>query len=114
MPSCRVCAHERRTEIDEAIAEGRSLRDIAATFGGASKDAVRRHKEAHVSPALVRLGTRLRTAAEDRRAESILDRMEGLYARIEGLLDRAEAQGRDGTVLQASRNSGPRGNCWRR
>ncbi|MGH2683235.1 MAG: hypothetical protein ACRDIX_08385 [Actinomycetota bacterium] len=51
---------------------------MAATFGF-SKDAAHRNKRAHVTPSLVRLGTRLREREQDRPAEALIVRMEGLY-----------------------------------
>jgi DNA-binding FrmR family transcriptional regulator len=44
MPNtCTICKHQERMEIENALARGESLRDIARQFG-ASKDAVNRHQ----------------------------------------------------------------------
>jgi hypothetical protein len=48
---CSVCSHPHRDEIDRALLGGAANRRVAARYG-LSKDAVRRHTEAHLSPAL--------------------------------------------------------------
>jgi len=44
MPTCSVCSHANRKEIDLALVRGTSLRDIAGQFG-VSRSAVDRHKK---------------------------------------------------------------------
>lgn len=63
--SCRACSHDRRDEIDMALAEGRNLRETAREFG-LSKDGVRRHRASHVSRTLVRIGQRIAREAEEK------------------------------------------------
>lgn len=46
---CTICAHRQRKAIDRAILAGASLREVAGQFG-VSKNAVDRHKAAHVGP----------------------------------------------------------------
>ncbi len=50
--TCTVCRHQRKTEIDEAILDGATLREIAQKFD-VSPDAVHRHKS-HVPAAIVK------------------------------------------------------------
>ncbi len=83
---CSVCSHPDRPEIDEQLVAGRpSQRSLAATYG-VDRGAVARHKEKHLSAALKAVMTR-KANAGSRRA---VDRLEGLYDRIEALLSRAE------------------------
>lgn len=48
MATCSICTHERKQEIEAAIAAETSLRDISAEFM-VSKSAVARHKKGHAS-----------------------------------------------------------------
>ena len=40
---CTICKHPDREKIDEAIIAGRSIRQIVDSFGGTSRETVRRH-----------------------------------------------------------------------
>lgn len=85
--TCTVCAHRRRARIDAALANGTSLRAIAGRFG-ASKTALQRHR-AHV-------GATLQRAAERRGqkvADSTMDRLERIQAKLWALLQGMEAAG---------------------
>lgn len=42
-PTCTICRHEKRKEIDRAIVDGESLRDIAGRYG-TSDSTLHRHK----------------------------------------------------------------------
>lgn len=77
-PTCTVCSHEKRREIDKALVNGESLRDIARRHGPL-KDALHRHREciksqlakAEIASGLtargvmLRLITRLESLADD-------------------------------------------------
>src|SRR5919106_3019421 len=94
---CTICelAEAERERVEEAIVSGRSLRDVAATFRVGSKDAVRRHRQGHMPVALIRLGKKAIDAEQEAtKALSVLDRMENLYDRLNGMLDRAEKDGK--------------------
>ncbi len=45
---CSICNHEKRSDIEQALASSKSLRGIAGDFG-VTKDAVGRHR-AHIEP----------------------------------------------------------------
>jgi hypothetical protein len=94
---CSICDREDRPEIDEALAEGLSLRAVARGFGFTPSQAtgsIARHKRDHVDQALVRLGERVRVAEDGADlAERVVGRAEAIYARTEQLLDKAEEDG---------------------
>jgi hypothetical protein len=50
-----------------------------------------------------------RTAADEQRAESLVDRLEGLIRKIEDLVDQAHASGAAGQLLAAARELRA---CW--
>ena len=89
--TCRVCGHKRRLEIDRALLEGQSLRDIARRTG-TTASSLQRHKAEHLARHLVKA----HEAREVARADSLLadvrnaeDRAERLYGAAEGILERA-------------------------
>lgn len=96
--TCTVCRHEDREAIDFALLSGQSLRDIARRHG-VSKDAVQRHGQAHVSPALAVV----RRDRATRGARTVLERVEELCERAEGILTAAEADAKPSLSLQAIR-----------
>ena len=51
--TCRVCGHKKRVEIDRALLEGQSLRDIARRTG-TTASSLQRHKVDHLVPSLVK------------------------------------------------------------
>jgi hypothetical protein len=89
--TCRVCGHKRRLEIDRALLEGQSLRDIARRTG-TTASSLQRHKAEHLARHLVKA----HEAREVARADSLLDdvrtavgRAERLYGVAEDILDKA-------------------------
>lgn len=93
---CKVCAHPERAEIEAAIAGGMS-NGAAGTRWGMSKDSVRRHKDAHLSPAL-----RAVVAGRDSAgAVKAVDRIEALYAQASAVLEAANAEGKAALSLAA-------------
>jgi hypothetical protein len=49
--ACNVCQHDRRGEIDRALAAGQSLREMSALFR-VSEDSLARHRDAHIPKAV--------------------------------------------------------------
>jgi transposase-like protein len=93
--TCSACIHRQRREIDAAVVDGVSVRDIAGRFG-LSKTAVDRHK-AHVAG-------RLRDAKSERDADAADDlatRMRQLVSRTEDILRRAIDDDEDDRALRA-------------
>lgn len=85
---CTVCRSEAREAIEIALTvQGATLRDVARRFGP-SKDALARHKAAHIQPSVIR-------AAEKRgdlRAEHLVEQLRDLQDRTLVQLDRAERE----------------------
>src|SRR5215469_18642079 len=89
--TCRVCGHKKRLEIDRALLEGQSLRDIAKRTG-TTASSLQRHKAEHLARSLVKA----HEAREIARADSLLDdvrnaegRAERLYGVAEDILEEA-------------------------
>jgi hypothetical protein len=94
---CTVCNHPSRSAIEQALVAGRSNAAIAVEFGSLSKDAVRRHRDRHLAPAM----KGAMASREGRAGRTAVDRMEDLYARAEALLTAAEQGGKAGLALGA-------------
>lgn len=97
MPTCACCNHPELAAIDAACVAGERLRAVADRYG-MSHMAVKRHKAAHISAALVTL-----KAAERKEGERLtaLARVENLIERMERQPDNAEAAGQAGIALSA-------------
>ena len=102
--ACSVCAHPQRRLIDQALADGKAIAAIAATYRGVSEDALGRHKAAHlVSPptAIAVAGDSADRVARIEAPGSVHDQLEELTRRTRALLDRAEQAGELRTALMA-------------
>lgn len=95
---CKVCTHEQRGLIDQDIAGGMNNSQAALKWG-LSRDGVRRHKQAHLSPALKGVLTRRETSG----AVRALDRLEDLYSKASSILDAATEDGKATLSLAAIR-----------
>lgn len=97
---CSCCNHPRRQDIDKAIVAGESNRSIARQFD-VSKDAVARHRKAHIAPKVAK-------AAEARErvgADKLLEIMESLLSTSIGCIRDARASGDNRTALTAVRET---------
>lgn len=83
--TCTVCRHERREEIEIDVTRGVPLRDIASAYG-LGHMSVQRHRDNHLSPALI--ATEKALVAGGRK--SLMERLEALAERCEGYLADAE------------------------
>lgn len=101
--TCYACHHDRRAEVEAAILEGRSLRDVARQYG-LSKDGLSRHR-GHISPALVRVMERREERQAERGPETALARLENLYAKAVRVLEAAETAGHTAQQLAAIREA---------
>ncbi len=95
---CVSCTHSNRAGIDSALVAGRTLDSVGKEFGLNVK-AVGRHRRAHLSPALVAVSAEARLNA----GRTTLHRVEDLAARVERVMAKAEAEGREHTFLQSAR-----------
>lgn len=94
---CTICHHPERSAIDRAIVSGGEANRIIASRYGLSKDAVRRHSLVHVRPALARVAAQ----RSDRRAVSLLDRVESVISEVQEIVAEARVAGAAGLRLQA-------------
>lgn len=101
--SCTVCGHEKRAQIDHALAEGIPNRRIATQYS-LSEASVRRHHHSHLPVTLVKA----HEVEEVARADELLGRVETLQARTLAILEAAEETGELRTALAAIREA--RGN----
>lgn len=83
--ACTVCAHADRDAIDEALVGGSPYLHVANDFG-VDRHAVGRHAKNHLPIILATVSAKL----EERRAETLVDRIEGLYDRADRILTAAE------------------------
>ncbi len=99
--TCSVCVHPDRRTVDEAIVGRVPYRDIVRRHEGLSISAVSRHRQRHLTPALVVL------AAEQERdhGETLLAQLQALYRRVRAILDAAERDGSPATALSAVREA---------
>ena len=92
---CTVCTDPRRDAIDRALTGGQPVRDIARHFAPLSRDALHRHLEGHVSPALQRIAAR----REDGRNITLLERVEAVIDDIAAITTTAREAGANGLQL---------------
>ena len=97
---CTVCAHEEREAIDHALVAGVSLRDVARRHG-VTKDALHRHKQAHLSAAVVAI----RTEQEHEHGATLLEQVRGLQREALSILESAKQSGRPTVALSAIREA---------
>ncbi len=81
---CSVCTSPKRDRADAELAGGETAAAVAKRYS-LSVDALKRHRERHLSPALIKL------ALERRNEESAVSAYEATVNRLEALLDRLEA-----------------------
>ncbi len=98
-PACTVCNHDAREAIDRELVSGRSMRSIAQRHPPLSEWAVSRHRDAHLSAALV---ATVRNS-EGRKARTLLSRVEGIVTEAEGILTGAKETGKVSSALAAIR-----------
>jgi len=88
--ACTVCTSPAHALVDTELAGGTPLAVVARRHR-LSSDAVRRHREAHLSPALRKLSLeKVRAESAEGAFGATVDRLEGLIGRLEALLSVAE------------------------
>jgi hypothetical protein len=98
--ACSICGHEHRNAMEDAFIAGQAKRRIASQHG-VSERAVRYHMREHL-PALLALA---RDAERAARADTLLDRLEGLHSRTMAILEAVEGTDEHGTALAAIREA---------
>ncbi len=92
---CSICEHPQAEEINTALLNGVSLRNIAERYS-VSKTALHRHKESHLPADLVKA----QEAQEVAKADSLLDQVAELRDKALAILAKAEQAGDLRTALQ--------------
>lgn len=96
--ACTICEHSERDSIDAALVCGEPMNVIAKLYG-VGKDAARRHRVRHLSPALAAMqGERTRAVAK-----TTLERMEVQYGILADVVQAARDGGQSKTIIDASR-----------
>lgn len=94
--TCLVCANPERQAIDNALAIGAPLREIARRYG-ISSSSLDRHKS-HIAQAIVRVQEK----RDEKLGDSVFDGIKGLQGKALELLGKMEEQGDlRGAVLAA-------------
>lgn len=92
---CSICEHPQAEEINTALLNGVSLRNIAERYS-VSKTALHRHKESHLPADLVKA----QEAQEVAKADSLLNQVAELRDKALAILAKAEQAGDLRTALQ--------------
>jgi len=100
---CTVCAHPQREAIDQALINGKSLRNVSKQYN-VSDTAVFRHNANHLPAAL----SKAHDAKELARADDLLSQVREIQLRALSILDQAEGSGDLRTAVSAIREA--RGN----
>jgi len=95
---CTICAHPEHHAINVALVNRDPYRNITQDYG-VSKYALTRHAKEHLPELLARA----KDAVEIAEADSLLDRVEGLYKRTEAILEAAESNSEWALALAAIR-----------
>jgi hypothetical protein len=88
-PKCSVCSHAEVNLINERMLSGVSVRKIAEEFG-LGRESVQRHRHNHLPRELVKS----KKLAELASADSLVDRIEGLYDKAIHIIEIAEKDGK--------------------
>src|SRR5215470_17158581 len=94
--TCKICRHDRRNEIDEALLNSEPLRNIAERTG-TSATALFRHKKEHIARVLAST----KQAAEKASAETLFDRLRAINRETAAILADARASNLPALALQA-------------
>lgn len=97
---CRTCTSEDKAAIEALIVSGRSLSAVGRQFS-MDRDALRRHRDRHMSMALTALRAEQGTAVQVE--ATARDRVEGLVSKLEALVNRTHDEKRESMLLGASR-----------
>ena len=97
---CRTCTSEDKAAIEALIVSGRSLSAVGRQFS-MDRDALRRHRDRHMSMALTALRAEQGTAVQIE--TTARDRVEGLVSKLEALVNRTHDEKRESMLLGASR-----------
>ncbi len=98
--TCTICSHPERAEIDRALVEGSTFRNIAERYG-TSATALTRHKSDHL-PGHVAKAQEARQVAD---ADDLLQQLKALRNKAISILQQAERAGDYRTALMGIREA---------
>jgi len=96
---CTVCDSPHRDTVDRELVAGRSMHQIALMHPPISEWAVARHRDAHLTPAIVAVNAK----RHQRGAERLVDRVERIVTEAETILASAKDSGKVSSALAAIR-----------
>lgn len=101
---CSTCTHPERGVIEAKIVAGANLSGLERQYH-VTRDALRRHRDRHLSPmvAAVSQAVREEHAHDEHLSATAKDRVEGLVAKLEALVNRTHDERRESMLLGASR-----------
>jgi hypothetical protein len=104
---CATCSHAARSAIEAEIAAGVKLSPLERKYH-VTRDALRRHRDRHMSGAIVALRAVQQEQAEKQAAAvsvalTAKERVENLVAKLEALVERTDSERRESMLLGASR-----------
>ncbi len=94
--TCKICRHEKRQEIDQALLDGGSLRNIAQQYA-TSPWALHRHRKTDIPATLVKA----KQVEEVQDASTLFDRLKELGNEARGILEEARASKDHALALNA-------------
>ncbi len=97
---CVTCTSPHQAAIEASIASGQNLSVVGRKFS-MNRDALRRHRDRHMSRAITAL--RAEQGAAVQIEATARDRVEGLVAKLEALVNRTHDERRESMLLGASR-----------
>lgn len=97
---CTVCAHAQREEIERALLEGGSYRDISGRFG-LTRSSVQRHALSHLPTDLARATAIEAEVVEFDRGSALLGRLRALVGETAEILAQAKRAGDLDLALRA-------------
>jgi hypothetical protein len=90
-PLCKVCSHDERTAIENAMAEGVPYTRIERMFPGTSDTGIRRHRDECVGRAILAARLEMLERANLTTAEAFRGRLEALVVDAENLVTTAKS-----------------------
>jgi hypothetical protein len=99
---CTICQHPKRDEIDRLLAPtDANFAAISRQFAGISEDALKRHKESHISKLL----SKAEDIKEVVKADNLLEDIKRLREKATSILEKAEKAGDLKTALLGIREA---------
>ncbi|MBF0622900.1 MAG: hypothetical protein HQL54_13345 [Magnetococcales bacterium] len=95
---CSVCVHKQRKKIDKALLDDVTYSELTRRYG-LSKDALRRHKNAHLTASLVKA----KEVKEVAHGDDLLSRLQGLRDQAQRIANKAEKKNNFNAALSGIR-----------